>query len=101
MAAGLVAFWWNSDQVKSVAIAQVSHYCRQQELQLLDQTMVLRGIWPARDEADGFCLRRRYEFEFTSTGQTRNRGQVTLLGRQLSRLEVEAHILPEQDRRLH
>ncbi len=87
--------------MKSLAVAQVSHYCRQQELQLLDQTMVLRGLRLARDDNGNLCLRRRYEFEFTSTGEARNRGEIVMLGRQLSRLEVEAHILPEQDHRLH
>ena len=97
----LVAFWWTSDRVKSLAIARVSQYCRAQDLQLLDQTMVLRGVWPARSVSGGPCLRRRYEFEFTSTGEVRNRGEVVMLGSHLSLLEVEAHLLPDQAHRLH
>lgn len=100
-AVALVSFWWQSDKIKSLAMSQVLNYCREQNLQLLDQTMVLRGVWPQRGRDDGIRLRRRYSFEFTSTGEERYNGTVEMLGRKLQRLELAPHILPPSPDRLH
>ena len=56
--AALFAFWWRSDQVKSFAIIHTLQYCRANNLQLLDQTMVLRGLWPIRAAEGHLGLRR-------------------------------------------
>ena len=81
----VVSFWWQSDRVKNLALSQVIQLCRRQNLQLLDQTLVLKGVWPLRDESGVLGLRRRYSFEFTSTGETRYQGRVLLLGGRLLR----------------
>lgn len=94
--AALIAFWWHSDRIKALTLEQVARLCVQQELQLLDQTMVLRGLWVARSPSGVLALRRRYQFEFTTTGEARYRGEVTLLGRQIVSLEMEPHILPRE-----
>ena len=104
VAVALVAFWWHSDRIKALALAQVTRVCREQDLQLLDQTMVLRGLWVVRGPTGFLMLRRRYQFEFTSTGAARYRGQVVLLGRQIVSLEMEPHVMPDEpdpERRLH
>lgn len=99
--AALISFWWQSDQVKHIALAHVYRYCKAQNLQLLDQVMVLRGVWPARDELGSLKLRRRYSFEFTSTGQARYTGRVELFGNRLQNMELEAHIVPDEEDTLH
>ena len=63
--------------------------------------MVLRGLWPIRATEGHLGLRRRYQFEFTSTGEIRNTGQIELFGLKVKALELEAHILPEDDKRAH
>ena len=93
----LVSFWWRSDSVKSYAISQTLKYCHERNLQLLDQTMVLRGLWPIRTSDGQLQFRRRYHFEFTSTGMIRNKGQVELIGIKVKGIELEAHILPENE----
>ncbi len=83
-------------------MAQVYRICKEQNLQLLDQTMVLRGVWPARDDEGSLRLRRRYGFEFTSTGEARSQGTVELFGFKLQNLHLDAHMLPENhDKFLH
>jgi hypothetical protein len=94
IAAALISFWWQSDKIKSVALKVVAQHCKNQGLQLLDQTMVLSGLWPIRVESGSLVLRRRYAFEFTSTGQERYRGSIELQGRQLNHFELAPHILP-------
>ena len=93
----LISFWWQSDQVKHMALNHVYRYCKAQNLQLLDQVMVLKGVWPARDELGSLKLRQRYNFEFTSTGQARYQGKVELIGNRLQKLELEPHIMPEEN----
>ncbi|MDP6651534.1 MAG: DUF3301 domain-containing protein [Gammaproteobacteria bacterium] len=97
----LLSFWWQGDRVKSLALGHVYRHCKHQNLQLLDQTMVLKGVWPVRDESEKLAIRRRYTFEFTSTGEVRNLGTIELIGRKLLKLELEAHILPDEDNPLH
>ena len=99
LVAALFAFWWRSDQVKSFAIIHTLQYCRANNLQLLDQTMVLRGLWPVRTAEGHLQLRRRYQFEFTSTGEIRNAGQIELIGLRVKVIQLEAHILPKEDER--
>ena len=96
----LGAFWWGSDSVKSLAISHTLKYCRDSNVQLLDQTMVLKGLWPVRTSDDYIQLRRRYQFEFTSTGAIRNKGQIVLIGTRIKAIELEAHIFPEDQDRL-
>ena len=88
------AFWWQSDKIKRMTIAYVRRYCRHHGLQLLDQTTVLRKIWLGRDE-DGFLqVGRRYQFEFSTTGEQRYSGGISLLGTKLLSVETEAYAIP-------
>jgi len=97
IAAALIAFWWHSDKVKNLALALAQQHCARQGIQLLDQTMVLRGVWPQRDHNDALKLRRRYHFEFASTGETRYLGVVTMLGQKLKSMDLEAYVIPDND----
>lgn len=99
--AALVSFWWYSDRIKQEAMRHLVRHCQQQDLQLLDQSMVIRGLWLQRDADGHLQIRRRYVFEFTSTGEMRYKGQVTLLGRRMIGMEMEPHIMPESADRLH
>lgn len=96
-----IAFWWQSDQIKLFAITHTIKYCQARNLQLLDQTMVLKGLWPIRSNVGSLQLRRRYHFEFTSTGEVRNLGIIELIGKKIHKLELEAHLLPEDHEKLH
>jgi hypothetical protein len=95
--ASLIAFWWQSDKVKHLALQLVARHCQQQGLQLLDQTMVLKGLRLARSNDGRLQLRRRYEFEFASTGSERYQGKIILAGLQIEELELAAHLLPESE----
>jgi hypothetical protein len=92
---GFISFWWQSDKIKGLALSFVYQYCKDQNLQLLDQTMVLKGLWPYRDDQGSLRLRRRYGFEFTSTGQERYEGIISLAGMRMLSLDLDAHIIPD------
>ena len=97
----LISLWWQSDQIKRQALHLLRRQCSELNLQLLDQTMVLRGLWPARNSNGALRLRRRYEFEFTSTGQIRHTGLLILVGNTVLSLELEPHPMPEERQNLH
>lgn len=85
--------------IKRIALQHLHQYFREQDLQLLDQTIVLKSVWPRRSDFGSLQLRRRYVFEFTSTGEERYRGLIELSGRRVQRVELEPHLLADiQDR---
>ena len=95
--AAVISFWWRSDKIKHDSLAHVLRYCKNQNLQLLDQTLVLRGVWPVRDQNGSLIFRRRYGFEFTSTGEVRYQGRVVLYGALLQSMDLEAYIIPDDE----
>ena len=98
IAAGLVAvYWWQSGQYKGRARSLATAHCRHLGLQLLDQSMVIVGIWPMRGPAGNLVLRRTYQFEFASTGDRRYQGKLVLAGLQLQSLQLEAYKMPDSD----
>ena len=87
--------------IKTLALQYLDQHFRQVDLQLLDQTIVLKGVWPRRGDSGSLQLRRRYRFEFTSTGEERYKGMIELSGRRLQRIELEPHLMPDTQDRLH
>lgn len=57
----------------------VHELCAQSQVQLLDQTVALRGL-SLRRVRGRWTLRRRYGFEVSVHGDDRHRGHVDLLG---------------------
>lgn len=97
VATAIISFWWQSDKIKNGALAYVVRHCKKQNLQLLDQTMVLKGVWLVRDQQGSLRFRRKYSFEFTSTGEARYQGLVVLHGTVLTSMELDAYIIPEDE----
>jgi hypothetical protein len=86
-------FWWKSLAVKQLAYRAALRRCDELGLQLLDQSIMLRGIRFKRGSGGRLLVMRRYIFEFSSTGGERYRGEVWLLGATLERVELEPHRL--------
>ena len=92
--AGLVLdYFWRAGEFKNRALKLAGDACRQYNLQLLDQTVVIRGYWPTRRISGNWAMRRSYEFEFTSTGSERYRGRLVLVGMELADIEFQAYHL--------
>ncbi len=95
--AGLVGlYFWQSGVFKGRARQLAQAHCEQLGLQLLDQSMVIVGFWPVRDADGRLVFRRRYQFEFSSVGDRRYRGSLTLHGLRLVEIELEAYKLPDE-----
>ncbi|MCP5162203.1 MAG: DUF3301 domain-containing protein [Hahellaceae bacterium] len=89
---GLGIFHWlKSREMKDYVLQACKKYCEATTLQLLDEGLVLRAIWFKRDEKGKLRLWRRYEFEFTSTGDERYTGKAITLGKRILRIETGVH----------
>lgn len=91
--AGVVLFWYRGLAVRERALVAVRRHCDEMNLQLLDQTVALRSLWIGRNTAGRLSLRRRYGFEFTSTGDERYQGQISFLGNKVETIHTDAHRL--------
>ena len=92
---GAVAvYWWQSGYYKGRALDFAREHCRQLDLQLLDESMVIVGFWPLRGRGGGLVWRRRYQFEFATLGDRRYQGKLVMLGDRLHSIDLETYSLP-------
>ena len=96
---GLVWYWYDSTVVKEAAMVAARRACVRHQQQLLDETVVLERIRPRRDASGRVRLLRHYRFEFSADGERRRSGEIHLLGRRITGLNLELgdHTLYEQD----
>lgn len=74
-----------------------SQHCDQFDLQLLDQSMVIKGLWVEKNPYGALSVRRRYQFEFSSTGEQRYLGVLTMAGLKLKSINTETYQLPNSN----
>jgi len=83
----VIAFWIDSLRTREVAILHCRRRCREQGLQLLDQTVALTRLRP-RWTAQGLRLQRIYRFEYSEEGVERWDGHLTLIGTRLQEFSL-------------
>ena len=76
-------FWMDSIKARELAVSHASRVCAEEGVQLLDETVAICSLRLARDETGMLCLLRKYDFEFSDTGENRRPGWLVLLGYQL------------------
>jgi hypothetical protein len=96
--AGLVWFWFDSLKTREAGVRAVRSACEAEGLQLLDETIAIVSLRPARNEFGRAALRRIYAFEYSDCGSNRRRGSVHLLGSQVELLNLGLRLVPSADR---
>ena len=88
-----VAGWLFLDgmRVRELALRAGRDYCRNIGVQFLDETVSAHGLSLARDPEGQMRIRRRFDFEFTSDGERRYRGEIRMLGTRVLEVHVELH----------
>ncbi|RIX45587.1 MAG: DUF3301 domain-containing protein [Rhodocyclales bacterium GT-UBC] len=92
---GLLAaawLWLDSLKAREIGVAAAQQACAEEGLQLLDETVVIRALRPARDDAGQLRLRRVYGFEYSDNGDNRRAGSVTLVGHVVEMLHVRPNL---------
>ena len=92
--AGGFWLWLDSLKARDIGIAAARAACQAEGLQLLDDTVAIAGLKPARNEDGRLLLRRVYTFEFSDTGDNRRSGSVVLLGHRVIVLNVGLRPVP-------
>jgi hypothetical protein len=80
LAAALAWLWLDSIKVREAAVAAAREACASEGLLLLDDTVAISGLKPARDGNGHIKLQRSYQFEYSDTGDNRRNGSVVMLG---------------------
>jgi hypothetical protein len=79
----LAWLWFDSIHVRDIGIRAAKAACAGEGLQLLDDTVAIASLKPARDDDGRLLLRRVYTFDYSETGDNRRRGSVVMLGQQV------------------
>jgi Protein of unknown function (DUF3301) len=88
-------FVWDSLRVREIANAQMRSACEREGWLFLDDTVAMRSLWFVRNSEGRACWRRVYGFEYSDTGHNRRKGSITMVGSQVSSLEIESHSVSE------
>jgi hypothetical protein len=86
-------YWLKAREIKEIALIGVRNYCEKLDVELLDETVVLRGLSFKRDNSGKMRHWRLYAFEFSSDGDSRYKGRVTMLGGKVESIWLDTHRL--------
>lgn len=84
-------YWWHALGIKEIALDASKAYCEKMDVQMLDDSVELRGLWFKKDQHNKLKLWRSYFFEFSSMGDQRYKGRIILLGGQVLSIELEPY----------
>jgi len=88
---GAVWYWLRAREIKEQTLKAAARYCEDLSLKLLDDSVALKEIRPLRSSQGLICLKRRYLFDFTSTGEDRYQGEIILIGRKVQQIKLQPH----------
>lgn len=94
LAAMLGAWVWRGLGLRDRALSLVRQHCKQVDVQLLDESIVLSRIRLARNPGGRIGVVRTYAFEFTVTGERRYSGSIQLHGSRLRGIDLAPHPFP-------
>jgi hypothetical protein len=98
--AGITWLWLDSLKAREAAVRAAREICMAEGLMLLDDTVSIAGLKPARDGNGQLRLQRAYNFEYSDTGDNRLKGSVVMLGHRMVIFNIGSRAAPEA-RTLH
>jgi len=87
-------YWWDTLQSKEIARVAGINACDRNSVQFLDDTVELKKIWLRRNSRGNLQICRLYFYEFTSDGAQRYQGRITMLGKNIREVEMDAYRMP-------
>lgn len=92
----VVWLWLDSLRARDCAIAAARNACTTEGLLLLDDTVAIASLKPARDGDGQLKLRRVYEFEYSDTGNNRRKGSIVLQGYRVLIVNIGLRLVPDE-----
>ncbi|MDH3688989.1 MAG: DUF3301 domain-containing protein [Gammaproteobacteria bacterium] len=90
-AIGCTWFWFDSLRARERATAVAKDFCRRSGLQLLDGTASLTGL-RIKKLNGRLAIERCYQFDFTTSGNARQKGLVIMHGPEMEHFVVAADV---------
>lgn len=87
----ILFYWLDGIRAKELATKHAKEACKKVLLEFLDETVLIKKVRLRRNTHGQISIYREYEFEFSSTGEFRYKGQVRLLGQYLIDVEMEPY----------
>ena len=84
-------YWLRARELKDRILKYATRHCDELSLKLLDESIVLKELKPFKSPQGGLFIKRRYVFDFTSTGEDRYQGEILLIGRHIEHIKLETH----------
>jgi len=92
----VVWLWFDSLRARDSAVTAARTACSTEGLLLLDDTVAIAGLKPARDGDGRLRLRRVYEFEYSDTGNNRRKGSIVLQGDRVLIVNIGLRLVPDE-----
>jgi hypothetical protein len=86
-------YWWRSLGQHGIALDSARKYCRERDIQLLDETLVFSKFAMTRAANNRRYFTRIYTFDFCRDGMDRHKGEIILRGYQVVRVMLEGDAL--------
>ena len=93
----VIYYWLDSIRAKEIATMHAKLSCKNVLLEFLDDTVRIKKVRLRRNIKGHLSLYREYEFEFSSTGECRYKGEVRLLGQYLIDVEMQPYKFEEDN----
>lgn len=91
--ATLGLFWWEGLKKRELAMQAARVVCQRSGVQLLDETVALKGMKPRRDDDQRLRLQREFRFEYSDNGDNRLPGMIVMLGNRVLSVDLQAGVL--------
>jgi hypothetical protein len=88
-------YWWDTMQSKEVARTAGKQACHNAQVQFLDDTVALKKLRLRRGTNGRLQFQRLFVFEFTSDGSCRYQGRISLYGKYIHKVEMDAYRIDE------
>ncbi len=85
--------WMDSLKAREAGMRAARSACSAAGFLLLDDTVGIESLWPARNDDGQLRLRRIYGFEYSDNGNNRRPGSVTLIGDKVIAVSIGAGTL--------
>ncbi len=87
----LLWFWWDSRGIAEIAIQAARRNCEQAGLTFLNDTVGWQKITLKRNRMGRVQIQRTYFFEFASDMAERYKGEVIMLGKEVSKITLDVY----------